>query len=1245
MSTEPRPVARVSVLLRVVTVACVLAVAACSDPGSTAPTLAGGPSPAPTAYDPTTPASLRLVNATSASTTLSVNSESVTVAAFDVGRYLLVPMRAPSTSVGGQPLPYQAWRAGRRYTVVLTDAGTVVLEDPPAAPQGSLRVRGLSGATDLPVVELTQPSDESPLGPVQPSTITGPLSPLQLSATATVARPLSGIRLVTTPTAGLSRYFDCPVPDLGSDALVFVVSSALEPVHAGVLAVGRTATRRLDCTERDARAELRFLHAADGSEALALRFDGTTLASGAFPSASGWTTVPAIAGTADVVVTGGPDAPLAEAALALNAADRQTLVALDGPTGPRLLPLPVPPIGTAHLLSPLAGLVLGDPDVDGPGPLPAGESRLVAPGDLTVRAGQLIAVCAVAPDAIAVVLPTGPTGDDGTPDGLTILNDVPGAAPALAPCTVPDLPTGTLRVLNATRSRTLDIGWYPDGVAETLIAGQAHSSASAPFKLPAGELTLRIALTAGAADPLPAVLPKVTLDEGARLDLIVWEVAGKLGALVAPTPLGAPDGAVFGVAHIAESLGPVAFFARLDAGADALPAWAPFADLTLGESTTATLAGTALELGVGLGGADAAPALVCRPGVFPAGTAASLVLRDGPDDSTELLVWTGGVAAVPCEAPKTASMRVLDAARLDMAVTTTLDGKPLPPLNFGDESSVTAVGLDAFTAVAKAGALSAALGPALLDDAQHYTAAVVGNGAGISWLLLADMSTSNGSTVALRVVHAAAGAGALDLALVTPTGDVDFSDGLAFGQTSPAVSVNPTPTILAITDATGRVECAVSTITAGDALTAFVATPPEGGRVLLVQATSDDTVDGSAATPPVVVPCTKPSDATLRVFAVTPDPITVALDGQLTSLVVEPTTSAEVGLNAGEHPVTLGFAGQSASTASITVAKGDRASAFALGTAPVTLAFVHQPAENGSTRWRVLQGAANTTYAVTARPTQGAAVPLSPLGLGAASAAFVTTAGPLNLEVDLGGDATPEALCALDGPSGGSVHVALMVQSGGLAAWVAPNHGTPVIVPCTSPDLPAFVSVLNVYAGVPALDLVSGDDAVVSGLLYTKATGYLELPPGETLAVTTPTAPVPLTSLPVLNPGFDHTAVLYGVGPQVALFTDDPTAPPPGEARVRVIHAGNAPTYGISGPIAMTLEAGHASGYLNVSPQGTLIVDTDGDGAPNRACTLTLTAGTISNAVLFGDDSTVALILHRATGLSGETTLVPCPIP
>ncbi len=1222
--------------------ALLLAALACSETAAIAPSLSQNPAPAPTAYDPTEPASLRLVNATTAPTPLTVNGETASVSAFDVGRFLPVPMASATVTVGGEPLPFTTWRAGRRYTAVLTDAGAVVLEDPPAAPKGALRVRGLSGATALPTVELTQPSDQSPLGPVQPATLTGPLTPRQLSSLTTVASPLLGVRLITSPAVdGLTRYFDCALPDLGSDALVFVVlgGPASAPDHAGVLAVGRTATRLLECAERDARAELRFLHAADGVTPLLLRFDGTTLASGAFPSASGWATVPAIASVADVAAPSAPDEPLAEATLALEGGDRQTIVAMSDAAIPRLVVLPVPPAGTSLLVSPLADLILGDPEADGPGPLPAFESRLVAPGEQLVRAGQLTAICAVAPNAIAVLLPAGETSVDGTPDALTILNDVPGAAPALSPCTVPDVPTGTVRVLNATRTRTVDIGWYYEGAVETLISAQAHSSASAPFNLPAGDLTFRVAVTAGTGPSLPAVLPKLALEAGAKVDLIVWEIAGKLGVVVTSTPLGTPEGPVLGAGHVAEALGPVGLYALIDAGADAVPEWATVADLSVGEATQVTIDGTALMFGVGPGGEVKAPTLVCRAGVFPAGVAASLVLRDGPSDTTELLAWTGGVAVVPCEPPEKTPVRLLQAARLNLPVTATVNDELLPLLAFGNESPITNVTVDAFTAIATAGALTASLGPVLLSEGQTYTTALVGNNAGISWLLIADMVSSDATTVALRVVHAATGTGAVDLALVTPTGDIDFSEGLALGQTSSSLNVNAASTTIAITDGTGRLECTLSTLKAGDALTAFIATRPKGGRVLIVQRA----IDGTMAPPPELVECTKPTDATLRIFAVTPDPVTVALDGQLTTLVVAPATSEELGLDAGPHQITLGFAGESASTASFTVDKGDRASAFALGTAPVALALVHEPAETGATRWRVLQGAANANYDVTARPTQGPAVPLSPLGLGAASAAFVTTAGPVNLEVDFAGDSAPEAICALDGTSGGSAHVALFVQDGGLAAWVAPMTGAPTIVPCTSPDLPAFVSVVNVYSGTPSLDLLSDAQAVFSGLLYTKATAYLELAPGATLAVTTPNAPVPLASLPLLNPGFDHTAVLYGVGPSVALFTDDPTPPPSGDARVRIIHAGSAPSYGLSGPLAATLEPGKSSGYATVYTSSKLMVDTNGDGAPNRSCPLNLTAGTIANAILFGNDSTVALLIHLASGTAGETTLVPCP--
>lgn len=142
------------------------------------------------------------------------------------------------------------------------------------------------------------------------------------------------------------------------------------------------------------------------------------------------------------------------------------------------------------------------------------------------------------------------------------------------------------------------------------------------------------------------------------------------------------------------------------------------------------------------------------------------------------------------------------------------------------------------------------------------------------------------------------------------------------------------------------------------------------------------------------------------------------------------------------------------------------------------------------------------------------------------------------------------------------------------------------------------VRVVHAVVDGPAVDVYASDVKIVAGLAYKADTGYIAALPG-TFTVRTTTAgsnetaygPVPVT----LAAGTDYSVVVAGSvaakNVQPLILADDKTAPLPGRARVRVVHAApDAPAVDLllnERAAISNLKFGQATGAYAEFPAGT----------------------------------------------------------
>ncbi|WP_322029467.1 DUF4397 domain-containing protein [Paraburkholderia sp. J76] len=177
----------------------------------------------------------------------------------------------------------------------------------------------------------------------------------------------------------------------------------------------------------------------------------------------------------------------------------------------------------------------------------------------------------------------------------------------------------------------------------------------------------------------------------------------------------------------------------------------------------------------------------------------------------------------------------------------------------------------------------------------------------------------------------------------------------------------------------------------------------------------------------------------------------------------------------------------------------------------------------------------------------------------------------------------------------------------------------------------ARLRVLHASPDAPAVDVYVDGTKVLSDVTYPTVSSYLNVRAGSHVikvnAAGTSTTVINVN--PSLAAGGAYTAIAanFLANIQALLATDETTAPPAGQARVRVIHA--APDAGpvdvlVNGQAVLTnVPFGAISNYLTL-PAGTYDVKVNAAGTSTTAieATLTVAAGTNYSAVAIGSIKT-----------------------
>ena len=154
----------------------------------------------------------------------------------------------------------------------------------------------------------------------------------------------------------------------------------------------------------------------------------------------------------------------------------------------------------------------------------------------------------------------------------------------------------------------------------------------------------------------------------------------------------------------------------------------------------------------------------------------------------------------------------------------------------------------------------------------------------------------------------------------------------------------------------------------------------------------------------------------------------------------------------------------------------------------------------------------------------------------------------------------------------------------------------------TASEDKAKVRVLHMSYDGPAVDVAVNGTKAITALPYGQSSGYAEIPTGKpTLKVTETgkTEPALIEASPDLEKDKSYTVVAYGPAAQIApLLVADAREPVAGKAKLRVIHAAEAPTVDIkagsadSAPVFAALERGKATDYAEVDPMSLSVVIT-----------------------------------------------------
>jgi hypothetical protein len=179
----------------------------------------------------------------------------------------------------------------------------------------------------------------------------------------------------------------------------------------------------------------------------------------------------------------------------------------------------------------------------------------------------------------------------------------------------------------------------------------------------------------------------------------------------------------------------------------------------------------------------------------------------------------------------------------------------------------------------------------------------------------------------------------------------------------------------------------------------------------------------------------------------------------------------------------------------------------------------------------------------------------------------------------------------------------------------------------------ARVRVVHASPDAPAVDVLVDGTAVLEGVGFGAASSYLPLEAGDRrLQVRAAgTSTVVIDDQPALDDGASYTVIASGLVADISalVLRDDPTAPPAGRARLRVVHGApsapavdvyvTAPGADLAGatPALTGVEFRDASSYLEV-PAGSYQVRVTVAGTTQVAIdtgTLALAAGQVRTAI------------------------------
>jgi Domain of unknown function (DUF4397) len=230
----------------------------------------------------------------------------------------------------------------------------------------------------------------------------------------------------------------------------------------------------------------------------------------------------------------------------------------------------------------------------------------------------------------------------------------------------------------------------------------------------------------------------------------------------------------------------------------------------------------------------------------------------------------------------------------------------------------------------------------------------------------------------------------------------------------------------------------------------------------------------------------------------------------------------------------------------------------------------------------------------------------------------------------------------------GSGAVALLLLAAALLVGPLPAQaqvasrepGTMLRLAQLTPDLP------SVELAVSSV-MDSRKKVAAEMLHYGVMSAYQAVEPGDYVVTMRPggsTEPPAVSRTISVQRGTTYTvaAVQHKKTPDdLQVFTDDLTAPPPGQARVRVINAAPPAPVLDAPPVASALPCGQASPYRDVAP-GTVDLSVGPPGAPGTPLPVTVRPNQVASIVLTSDAGGPRAMLVVDAG--GPAVVPPGPV-